>query len=254
MSSLDRGLDLLDFLAEQGEAKLAEVAAELQTSRATAFRLLTVLRERGYVQHDRAGKTYRLGPAVRGLAERSDVSSVVRLAGPAMAELRRMTGETVNIAVIHGNRISYAEIFPGRYPLRMLTSVGEEVPAHATAIGKAILAALPPKQRDMFLGPEPYTAFSARTIVRRDDLDKDIDVTRARGYAVDDEEAAIQSACIGAEIIGSDGYPIAAISVSGLAARLKGRARPEIGRSIRRLCDEISAQLALPGPAQRRQA
>ena len=75
--------------------------------------MLTALRERGYVQHDRAGKTYRLGPAVRGLAERSDVSSVVRIAGPAMAELRRMTGETVNIAVVHGDRISYAEIFPG---------------------------------------------------------------------------------------------------------------------------------------------
>jgi IclR family acetate operon transcriptional repressor len=163
-----------------------------------------------------------------------------------MAELRRITGETVNIAVVHGNRISYAEIFPGRYPVRMLTAVGEEVPAHATAIGKAILAALPPKQRDMFLGAEPYPAFSARTIVRRKDLDKDIEVTRARGYAVDDEEAAVQSACIGAEIVGGDGYPIAAISVSGLAARLKGRARPEIGREIRRLCDEISAQLALP--------
>ncbi len=73
--------------------------------------------------------------------------------------------------------------------------------------GKAILAALPAKQRDMFLGPEPYTAFSARTIVRRDDLDKDIEVTRARGYAVDDEEAAVQSACIGAEIVGSRWIP-----------------------------------------------
>ena len=254
MSSLERGLDLLDFLAERGELRLAEVAAQLQTSRATAFRMLTVLKERGYVQHDRAGKTYRLGPAVRGLAERSDVSSVVRIAGPAMAELRRMTGETVNIAVVHGDRISYAEIFPGRYPLRMITAVGEEIPAHATAIGKAILAALPAKQRDVFLGPEPYTAFSARTIVRRADLDEDIEVTRARGYAVDDEEAAVQSACIGAEIVGVDGYPIAAISVSGLAARLKGEARPKIGRRIRRLCDAISEQLTLPEPARRREA
>ena len=136
----------------------------------------------------------------------------------------------------------------------MITAVGEEIPAHATAIGKAILAALPPKQRDVFLGPEPYTAFSARTIVQRADLDEDIEVTRARGYAVDDEEAAVQSACIGGEIVGGDGYPIAAISVSGLAARLKGQARPKIGRRIRRLCDEISAQLALPEPAWRRQA
>jgi DNA-binding IclR family transcriptional regulator len=253
MSSLDRGLDLVDLLAERGDTKLAEAAAELKTSRATAFRLLTVLKERGYVQHDRAAKTYRLGPAIRRLAERSDVSSVVRIAGPAMAELRRMTGETVNIAVVKGNRITYAEIFPGRYPLRMLTEVGEEVPAHATAIGKAILAALPAKQRDIFLGAEPYTAFSARTITRRRDLDSELETTRARRYAVDDEEAAIQSACIGAEIVGGDGYPIAAISVSGLAARLKGPARPQIGRTIRQLCDEISAQLA-PRPDRRLRA
>jgi DNA-binding IclR family transcriptional regulator len=71
---------------------------------------------------------------------------------------------------------------------------------------------------------------------------------------VDDEEAAVQSACIGAEIVGVDGYPIAAISVSGLAARLKGEARPKIGRRIRRLCDAISEQLALPEPARRREA
>lgn len=252
LSSLEHGLDLLELLAARGEARLAEMAEALGTSRATAFRVLTALKARDYVEHDRPARRYRLGPALRTLAAHADLSSVEQLAGPAMADLRNSTGETINLAVIRGGRIVYASIFDGVHALRMRPTVGEEVPPHATALGKAILAALPPEQREALLGHEPYVAFTERTIVGRADLWQELERTEARGYAVDDEESAVGSACIAAEILGGDGVPLGAISVSGLAARLPQQARPPLGRAVRRWCEQLSARLAVGSDAGRK--
>jgi DNA-binding IclR family transcriptional regulator len=242
-NSLERGLDALELLAEHGEVRLADLAEELQVSRATAFRILASLQSRGYVEHARAERVYRLGHAVRALAERSDTSSVLRLAAPAMAELRASTGETVNLALLRRGKIVYSAIFDGVHALRMQASVGAEVPAYATAIGKAVLAALPPDRRDPLLPPEPYPALTANTITTRSELTRELTAIRSRGYAVDNQEEEIGAACLAAPVLGSDGRPLGAISVSGLAARLPEEDRPEIGRMVARWCADISAQL-----------
>src|SRR5271170_5551083 len=177
-NSLERGLDALELLAEHGEVRLADLAEELEVSRATAFRILASLQSRGYVEHARAERVYRLGHAVRALAERSDTSSVLRLAAPAMAELRASTGETVNLALLRRGTIVYAAIFDGVHALRMQPSVGAAVPAHATAI------------------------------TTRRELTRELTSVRARGYAVDNQEEEIGAACLAAPILGSDGRPL----------------------------------------------
>lgn len=243
-NGLERGLDAMEFLAEHGEAKLVDFAERLGVSRATAFRVLTTLQRRGYVDHVRAEHVYRLGPQMRALAARSGSSSVIRLAALAMADLRALTGETVNLALLRRGVIAYVAIFEGVHSLRMSANVGDEVPAHSTAIGKAILAMLANGERDGLLGPEPYRAFTKRTITRRRQLDLDLDRTVGRGFAVDDEESEVGAACLAAPILGSDGYPLGAISVSGLAARIPVRSRPQLGGTVRVKCEEITAALA----------
>ncbi len=254
--SLERGLDILELLASRGELRLGEVIQALDTSRATAFRMLATLQTRGYVERVAAERVYRLGPALRTLAAQSDVSMVTDLATPVMEHLRELTAETVNLAVLRRGRIVYAAIVEGAHALRMAATVDQEVPAHAAALAKAILANLPAEQRDSFLKPEPYRALTPRTITRRSDLDRELMATSARGYAIDDEEAEVGAACIAAPIFGSGGFPVGAISVSGLAARIPEQSRLALGTEIRRACDQISAGLGFvplaatgaPGP------
>lgn len=248
-NSLERGLDILELLGERGVVRLGEVIKELSTSRATAFRMLATLQNRGYVEHVRAERVYRLGPAVRTLAARSDTSSLLDLAAPAMEQLRASTAETVNLALLRRGRIIYAAILEGPHQLRMAATIDQEVPVHAAALGKAILASLPLDQRDVFLQPEPYRVLTKRTITRRSDLEKELALTSTRGYAVDDEEAEVGAACLAAAILGSDGLPVGAISISGLAARMPETNRPILGREIRRWCDRISAELGFAAPA-----
>lgn len=248
-NSLERGLDILEFLAERGDARLGEVIKELGASRATAFRMLATLQNRGYVEHLRSAHVYRLGAGVRALAARSDVASLIDLAAPTMEQLRATTSETVNLAVVRRGRIVYAAILEGAHALRMAATVDQEAPAHAAALGKAILASLPAEQRAAFLKPEPYPALTQQTLTRRRDLEQELALTSGRGYAVDAEEAEVGAACVAAPIFGRDGLPVGAISVSGPAARMPEGSRSALGQEIRRRCERISAELGFVLPA-----
>ncbi len=248
IDALNRGIDLLEVLAERGSVRLAELPEVLGASRATAFRVLKTLEERGYVEHVRNERAYRLGPGSVILAARSQTSSIVRLAGPAMADLRDATGETVNLALLHGGRLAYVEILDGRHALRLSVSPGQEAPLHSTALGKATLAALPPEEGKRLLGGEPYPSYTDRTIKTWEELSADIETTRARGYAVDVEEMIVSAACVSAPLVGRSGYPVGALSVSGLVDRFSEDRRQEMGERVTEWCRRISNELGHFGP------
>jgi DNA-binding IclR family transcriptional regulator len=245
LSTLDQGLSVLEFLAEHGASSQAEIREHLGVSRATTFRVIAALQDRGYAEHLPASHQYRLGPALLEMIKNAELSSVVEQAATAMAELRRATGETVNLGVFRQHRVIYAAIFDGKYALRMQAKVGDEVPPHATALGKAILAALPEAERATLLGPEPYTRYTPNTMIYASQLDGELGRVALQGYAVDDQEVEVGAGCIAAAIIGSNGRPIGGISVSAVSARMpKGAGRRELGQAISEWCAKISAELA----------
>jgi len=243
LGSLDRGLAVLEFIARRGEARLAELAQELGTSRTTMFRVLETLRGRGFAEHVAASHTYRLGPGARSLAARATRSLITQLAEPVMAELRNETGETINLVGVHGGRLVYEVVLEGGYALRSLPSLGQTVSAHCSALGKAVLAFSPPAMREVLLGPEPYERFNEHTITTRSDLDLELAATRERGFAIDDEENETGLSCVAAVICGADGRPAWAISVSGLTDRMQQRDLDELGRRVQARCSGIGAAL-----------
>lgn len=244
LGSLDRGLAVLEFIARRGEARLAELAQELGTSRTTMFRVLETLRGRGFAEHVAASHTYRLGPGARALAAQATRSLITQLAEPVMAELRNETGETTNLVGVHGGRLVYEAVLEGGYALRSLPSLGQTVPAHCSALGKAVLALSPPAMCEVLLGPEPYDRFNEHTITTRSDLNLELAATRERGFAIDDEENETGLSCVAAAICGADGRPAWAISVSGLSDRMQQRDLDELGRLVRVRCAGIGAALS----------
>lgn len=242
-SVLDRGLRALDVLAERGEARLVELAEALETSRATAFRVLTTLQQRGYVEHSRTGHVYRLGPQIQALAAQSEAVSAVRLSAGAMSDLRAATGETVNLGLHRRGVIAYVAIYDGLHALRMSAKVGDLVPAHATGLGKAVLAWLPEEQRRALLGPSPYAVLTAKTITTKRALDAELESVVARGFALDDGEAEVGAVCVAAPLFGRFDQVIGAISVSGPAARLTSEECDRIAAMLCRHCAAISAAL-----------
>jgi DNA-binding IclR family transcriptional regulator len=244
IDSLSRGIDLLEVLAERDSVKLADLPELLETSRATAFRALKTLQSRGYVEHVPAESAYRLGPAALLLAARSRTSAFVRAAAPAMREIGERTGETVNLALFRGGTLSYVEIVEGRHPLRMSGDIGQRVPLHCTALGKAILAALPDEEHQLQLvGEGPYEAFTPKTRTTWEQLRRDLQETARRGFALDIEETDEGAACVGAAILGQNDYPVGGISASGWAPRMTKRERTEVGKLLADWCGRIGKQL-----------
>jgi len=243
LGSLDRGLTVLELIARRGEARLAELARELDTSRTTMFRVLETLRARGFAEHVAASHTYRLGPGARALASRATQSAITRLAEPAMADLRNATGETVNLIGVHGSRLVYEAVLEGGYALRSLPSLGMTIAAHASALGKAVLADSPAAMREVLLGPVPYQRFTDNTITARRELDAELDLTRQRRYATDKEENETGLTCVAAAIRGADGRPAGAISVSGLTDRMNKLDLADLGTRVQARCADIGKAL-----------
>jgi IclR family acetate operon transcriptional repressor len=248
---LSRALDILELLGERGELQLHEISKAVDTPRASTYRLLATLARRGYVEHVPEGHVYRLGAQVTTLSERVATTTLADLAAPALAHLRARTGESVNLGVLIGNRIVYASTMEGFLLPRMPSTVGAEIQPHSTAIGKAILAHLPPERRNAVLPAGALPAFTGRTITDSSRLADEFSQIVERGYAVDCEESDPGVTCIAAVILRGD-EPVAALSISGLSARIPEPDWPRHARELRGWCREITQALGHRGEAASR--
>lgn len=256
MPVFDRAFDVMEYVNGRGAARVGDLCADLKLPRPTAHRLLSLLERRGYVQHDPSMHLYVPGPGLLRLAAQRPVSSLVQCAEPALVRLREETRETVNLGVLQGGRIVYAATLDGVLMPKMSVMVGQDVPPHATAIGKAILATLSDQERSRFLGREPYPRYTRRTITSRSSLDAELSSIAEQGYAIDAEEVDVGAVCVAAVVRCPDGEALGAMSVSASAARVTPEACGNLGKLIVAWCDHVSAMLvaqgATPVPARSR--
>jgi IclR family transcriptional regulator, acetate operon repressor len=240
---ITRALNILNRLAACGDSSLADLSVALELPRASVYRMLRTLEERGYVHHAASEKVYRLGPAISALAAQSTESAIVRAAAPALTHLRAITGETVNFGVINGSRIVYASTLDGTHQPRMSASIGAEVEPHATALGKAILSRLPVDVRARLLPPAPFPAYTPATITSPKALEAELLVAAQSGFAVEIEESTLGASCIAVPIVDAEGQALGGISVSGVPARLPASKHASIAAEIRVWCERIERQL-----------
>lgn len=244
VQSVERSLDLLEALADREEAALGELAAQAGLLPSTAHRLLATLVRRGYAARQPDTGRYVLGyKALELSAQAGQRHARVRgLARPHLERIRTLTGETVNLVFLDGPRVVYVDQVEGLRGMRMFTEIGREVPAHTTAAGKAMLAFQP---RAAELGAASLRLgggkLTARTITTPEALAVDLERVRGQGFAVDDEEHEEGVVCVGAPVFDHAGEAVAALSVSGPAARMR---RPELGEIVRSEAAELSRTLA----------
>lgn len=188
MKSAARTVELLELLAARGDrpARLQELADELGVPRSSMYALLQTLIARGWVRTDTTGSLYGVG--IRTLLTGTtylDSDPRVRLVRPYLDEASQKLGETVHLARLDGRDVVYLATRESHEYLRTISRVGRRLPAHAAALGKALLAQHP----DEDLPEGPYEALTPRTRTTREALAADLAEVRARGHAIDREEA-----------------------------------------------------------------
>jgi IclR family acetate operon transcriptional repressor len=127
--------------------------------------------------------------------------------------------------------------------LQMVDRTGAQRPAHATALGKVLLAALSDEQIRQFLGPDPLRKFTAKTIVERDALLREIEEVRRKDIAYDDGEFDAEIRCVAVPVRDFAGRVAGAVGISGAVWRLSLQSLQDKARQVRDAARLISAQL-----------
>jgi DNA-binding IclR family transcriptional regulator len=198
----------------------AELVERIGLARSTVHRLLGAMREEGLVESRGPRGRYRLGPAVHRLAGASRRNTLAGLR-PLLEQLARDVDEPVHLTVLERNRSMIADQVTSSQRLRAVGTVGESLPLHCTASGKALLTALDAAGLAKAL-PGQLTRYTAATITDRAALAEDLELARAQGYTLDREEYT-EGICASAVSLGVLAGVPAAVAIPQPAQRFYGR-------------------------------
>lgn len=249
--SMVKSLAVLEcFSTVDRKLALSEIVQRTGFPRATAHRIITSLKEIGFIDQDKERDLYRLGFRLFELG--SIVLSNMELhreAKPFIEALTRVSGESVTLTVFNGMQaviINTSE--PDRRDANPMMTL-ESVPAYCSASGKAALAFQPKQiiEQVISLG---LTRFTPKTVIDADTLRAELDKIRQQGYAIDDEEHRFGTRCVAAPIGNASGRIFAAVSISCPTRRVTLERLEELSSLVIFHAASISAQLGFKQPSR----
>jgi len=243
IGSLEKGMKILELLVDSEEMSVSEVAARLGMNRSASHRFLATLREMGYVEKNanaRYQATFRIFELGMKVADRFEIR---RMARPYLRELQQAYNETVNLGYWDGQQIIHLDKVESREILRMDPGIGTPSPAYCTGLGKAILAFLPEEELNYYLSSVVLEPLTPNTIASKQKLMEELNLTRQRGYAIDNEELSRWLRCVASPVFGYGDHPVFAISVSGPISRMTDSLVEKISIDVQRVCELLSTHL-----------
>ncbi|VTU25001.1 Transcriptional regulator KdgR [Variovorax sp. PBS-H4] len=245
IQSFGKMMDILgSFTTVHRALSLAQVAESAGLPRATAHRMLTALREIGFIQQEARSGLYGLGIRLFELGNLALANmDLMREAKPFMDRLSRLAGETVHLGVFDGYNVIVVEREDPqeRISARDLSGT-ESAPAYCTSVGKAVLAFQGPEviERIVAAGMRPFTA---NTLTTAEALSADLAAIRKRGYSIDNSEHQVWVRCVAAPIRNAGGQVFAAVSITGSADRVTEARTEQLSGLVIQTADSISRHL-----------
>lgn len=245
IQSIKRACLLLEAVAQsRGGIGLAELSRRLGLHTSTTFHIAKTLVNQGYLRQDDQSRSYRIGRLLFTLAAAAlDEVELVNVAGPVLADLANITGETTYFAVMSGDQLVVIAKHAGSGAIRINDSIGSIRPKHATALGKVMLAALTPEQLDAFLREQELPSFTSKTITSAERLRQEVNEVRTNGVAFDDGEFNEELRCVAMPVFDFTGRVIGSLGVSGPGWRLSIQALQRQIGNTQRAAERLSAKL-----------
>ncbi|SFT55365.1 transcriptional regulator, IclR family [Actinopolyspora lacussalsi subsp. righensis] len=243
--ALQRAFDILELFLDEPELSAPEITGKLGLPRTTVHELLSTLVERGYlVPSGRGGARYRLG--VRGFQLGSAYADRLDLAreGQLVAEeVAAECNETVHIGIREGTEVLYIAKVDSGHPVRMVSAVGRRLPAHCTAVGKALLASLPKRELDELYGSEALRAMTDNSITDLTSLRAELDSVAEHGRSREYCESNDAVACVAAPVHDHYGVVVAAMSIAVPILRWSDASEGELTGTVMRGAENLSERL-----------
>lgn len=245
VQSVDRAMMLLEALgADECGNRLTDLATRTGLSPSTTHRLLTTLEHRRFVHFDPDDGMWHVGRQAFWIG--STFMRKRNFVGPALPFMRRLrdqTRETVNLGVPEQGEMVLINQVVSREITRAVSRVGGRSPMVASGMGKAILSSYTNGDVSAVVAARGMLRLTPKTLIRRRDLDAQLDAVRRDGYAIDDEEFVPGIRCVAAAIYDDRGDALGAISVSTLPSRMPHERMPALGRLMAETAREITRSI-----------
>jgi len=223
--------------------QLRALAEQTGINKSTACRFLSHLAGEGYLFRDSSGN-YMVGPRLTRLGTGSSSQATLsKISRPVLENLRKSTGETINLAILDGLDILYIDVLETFHTFRLVSEVGRRRPFYATSLGKAMVAHLSEDEQEELYAHVEFVTATPRTVTTVAKLKKQLKFIVKQGFSLDDEEAVAGVRCLGAAILGADDKVVAGISISGPVVRITSARLPVFTKEICRAAREISWSL-----------
>lgn len=245
IKSLDRALSVLSELAQVESATLSVLATKMHESPATLYRVLTTFSLHGIVEMDDGTQTWRIGPEAYQIGSVFlRRTSLIDVSRPIMRTLMEQTGETANLGIEKNGSVLFVSQVETQAPIRAFFPPGTLSAMHASGIGKALLAFMDPKKLAAFAA-KGLEVFTEHTLATSETLSADMQIIRARGYSLDDQERNLGMRCIAAPVRNAYGEVVAGISVSGPTTRVGVDQVDGLADAVMKAARDVSAALGL---------
>jgi DNA-binding IclR family transcriptional regulator len=244
VQAVERALAILRLFTPQcRELDLAEVSKRVGLPKSTCHRLIRTLGRSGFmIQGDGYGR-YRLGLAAAQLGNAA--TALLRPSEAVRAHMRSLNAkfqETIGLTRLHGEKVLVLDRVESPFPFRMDYGIGALLPVHSTASGKILLALT--EYGEELLRNLRLEAFTPHTITDRARLRAELERVRRDGYAVDRQESYLGLVCLSVPVFEHPNAAVAALGISGPAARLGAKRFPQLTAELRRSASRIAPHLA----------
>jgi len=250
IQSLIRAAAILDAVARRPEGiSLAQLSAEVGLHNSTAFHLIQTLVNLDFLTQGPDNRQYRMGSRIFALAAGAlNDNTLLALATPLLERLSAETGDAAHLAVRSRHEIIVIARTAASGLLQLAGHPGATRPAHATAIGKLLLAAMPDEDLERLLETLPLPRLTPNTITDMPSLRRELDEVRRTGIAHDNCELDADVRCIAVAVRDFAGRCVAAMGISGPVWRISAEALKQKSRQLGIAAAALSAQIGFAGP------
>jgi len=248
-TAVERALNILEAAAHRREGLTnSEISRKLGIPKSSASYILRTLDRRGYLRRDGETGRYRLGLKILSLG--GDVRAnldLAEIALPFMQALQEHIHLTVHLAVLDQGEAVYIEKVEAPGFFKVNTWVGRRMYLHSTSVGKCLVAWLPKPEVETLLHQQGLKKRTPKTITSLGKLVAELELVRAQGHAVDDEENSLGARCVAVPIFGAIGAAIAALGVSGTLTQMEEANLPRILEALKEAARRVARQMQRSG-------
>jgi len=246
--SVRRTLDIFELmLGEREPLSVTAIIARLRIPKSTAYELVRMLVDAGYLEHGRRSGSYFLGRRLfeLGMAYRSQVD-LLKEGSHAVEALRDRTGETVQFSVLENEMMLVLLKEESRQPIRIISHVGTRVPVNWAAAGRLLVSDLTDADLRRLLEHSARPSPTGRAPTDVDTLVAQIRKARSQGYAIELNEANAHAGCVAAPVLDAAGRCVAAISIVAPEQRMQRKQRETLIQAVKEHAGRLSHRLGAP--------